>query len=95
MKWKLILCNPIDWTQDDSGYYTIINVVPAVGNIRVDLMTTQDEPAISFGGKPHDVRITMARYIEENGLNLSIEHTMYLGYEIARAELLKEKYVQE
>lgn len=95
MKWKLIEVEPLEWKQDKSGFYCLINVIESRGDIRVDLMTSTDSPAVSFQGKPADVRKYLARYTEQHGLMLSAEHMAYIGYEIARAEYFGTEYVQD
>lgn len=98
-KWKLIEVEHIDWKQDKSGFYTLINVVDvgkfANNVIRVDFMTSTHSPAVSFQGSPPDVRKHIARYVESEGLALSAEHIAYIGYEIARAEILGKDYIQD
>ena len=94
MNWELIEVPHIEWQQDKSGYYTLINVLPD-GRIRLDFMTIDNVPNVSFAGEASDVRKAFARYTEKNGTMLSAEHMAYVGYEIARAEILLNSYVQD
>lgn len=94
MKWELIEVEHVEWEQDKSGFYCLVNVL-SDGQIRLDLLTPTHSPAISFSGEAADVRKFAARYVEENGLMLSAEHMAYIGYEIARAEILLNSYVQD
>lgn len=94
MNWKLIEVEPLEWMQDKSGYYTLINFV-GDNIIRLDFMTSTDMPLVSFQGIASDVRKAFARYTEKNGMMLSAEHMAYVGYEIARAELMQGLYVQD
>lgn len=94
MIWELIKVEHVEWEQDASGYYTLINFIED-DIIRLDFMTSNDFPAISFQGIASDVRKAFARYTEENGMMLSAEHMAYIGYEIARAELMQALYVQD
>lgn len=94
MNWKLIEVEHVEWEQDKSGFYCLINVEPD-GKIRLDLMTSTHSPAVSFQGIAADVRKFAARYCEQQGWMLSLEHAAYIGYEIARADYDREKYVQD
>lgn len=90
MAWILIQVTDIEWIQDDSGYYTLINWID-VNNVRLDIMRTDDTPVISFQGKAENVRKRIMRF----ALGISTEHAAYIGAELARAELLKVDYVQD
>lgn len=94
MDWKLIEVKHTDWIQDKSGYYTLINWIDA-DNVRLDIMTTDDIPVISFQGKADDVR----KFVMQNWplvlWPLSIEHAAYIGAELARCELCCQYYVQD
>lgn len=119
-KWKLIHCEHVEWKQDESGHYCIINYIKksclncmdACGslfhslllntcpdgyenNIRLDWLTTADQPAVSFEGTADAVRKNAMRYAEEHGWNVSLEHAAYIGAELAKAEILGSNYVQE
>jgi hypothetical protein len=93
-KWKLINVENIEWEQDKSGYYSIINPLPD-GNVRLDILTSTHSPAWSWQGEASDVRKCFARYSEQNGWSLSAEHIAYIGYELARAEILGKDYIQD
>ena len=94
MKWELIEVGNVEWMQDKSGYYTLINALPD-GRVRLDFMTSDHTAAVSFAGNASDVRKRFAQYTEENGMMLSAEHMAYIGYEIARAEILLDSYIQD
>jgi len=93
-KWTLIKVKDIKWQQDKSGYYCLINALPN-GDIRLDILTSNHSPAISFEGKAENVRKTAMRYADEQGWTLSAEHAAYIGFEIARAENLTTDYIQD
>jgi hypothetical protein len=93
MDWKLIDCDEKEWTQDESGHYTIVNNI-GPKTVRLDLMTTSDMPVISFEGTAENVRKHAMAYADKNALNVSLEHASYIGRELARAELLGPEYVQ-
>lgn len=94
MIWELIKVDDVEWQQDKSGFYTLINVLPS-GEIRLDIMTSTDSPAISFQGEAANVRKAAMKYAEQQGWSMSLEHAAYIGYEIARAEVLLDSYVQD
>lgn len=93
-KWQLVKVEDVDWKQDTSGYYTLINYVGGE-IVRLDIMSIDGHPLISFEGTSIAVRKNAARYIDENCINLSSEHSAYIGYELARCETLKENYIQD
>lgn len=128
-EWKLIEVEDVEWQQDKSGFYCVLNVLPKMneincdncqkcgeticGNdtenfrcfdptleyclskIRLDILTSDHSPAISFQGTATAVRKHVMRYAEENGWDLSYEHIAYIGYELARAEMLGSDYIQD
>lgn len=100
MAWELIQTSKQEWKQDNSGLYTIINGASTHGKcIRVDVMTLEHDPVVSFQGDATDVRKALMKWLDKRisqkaGLGISIEHAAYIGAEIARAELLKENFVQ-
>jgi len=103
-KWQLIHCEPVEWKQDESGHYCIINAImknvpewqpPQSLAVRLDWLTTTDQPAISFVGTADAVCKNAMRYAEEHGWNVSLEHAAYIGAKLARAEILGSNYVQE
>lgn len=93
-KWKLIKVQNIEWQQDKSGFYCIINVIEP-SEIRLDILTSNHSPAISFKGKAENVRKSAMRYAEKCGWTISLEHAAYIGYELARAEIFGKDYVQD
>ncbi len=109
MDWKLIeVTEDRECTLDDSGVYAVINRAKD-GKIRVDIMTSNDEPLqsdmplISFIGEGNAVRKTVANWIADTDIDLggmllvgtiSTEHASYIGYEIARA-MANENYKQD
>ena len=94
--WQLTKVQKTDWIQDDSGYYTLINWIND-NTVRLDVMDRDDMPVVSFQGAASDVRKYAAQYAEFWGLScdFSIEHAAYIGAELAKCELLRDKYVQD
>jgi hypothetical protein len=93
-QWELVEVGQVEWAQDESGVYTVINHL-ANGLVRVDVMTTDHDPVISFVGEVADVRKTLARWLQNNVSDVSLEHMAYIGAELARADLLKSDYIQD
>jgi len=99
MSWMLIKTNNVEWAQDDSGVYTLISATPD-NEIRVDVMTVNDEPLMSFIGTEHNVRITLMRWFDSRNklagfAKISLEHAAYIGRELMRAAFLKAEYIQD
>ena len=103
--WKLIQVSDTEWQQDKSGVFTYISYCPD-GTVRLDRMIAQGIPVISFQGSAENVRKVAVRWIEQQGRKVngivrnqfkhfSYEHISYIGSELARAELLKDEYVQD
>lgn len=93
-KWQLVKVDDIKWQQDKSGFYTLIHYT-ADGFIRLDIMSIDNNPLISFEGTAIAVRKNAMRYLDENCVNLSLEHAAYIGFELLRCETLKENYIQD
>jgi hypothetical protein len=94
MAWKLVNCEARECTMDNSGHYTVINYI-AGGLVRVDIMKTDVEPAMSFQGYFRDVRKHVIDWFIENTVSFSHEHASYIGEELALASVLKENYTQD
>ena len=99
-KWQLIKCDAIEWQQDESGYYTIINFINVDEKteeriVRMDIMTTSDQPMISFQGIAENVRKCAMQYADEHCWNMSLEHAAYIGYELHRAAEQGTEYIQD
>ena len=97
MNWELNKISHLDWIQDDSGYYTYIHSIE-IGVVRLDIMTTDNDPVVSFQGKADDVRKAVMRWFEDKNLLIhiiSLEHAAYIGAELAKAEILGIDYVQD
>lgn len=100
VKWCLIEATDVDCTMDDSGVYTVIHRA-VQGNgvvfVRADLMTTDDEPLVSFIGTANNVRQRLIAWMVSNLVqyrDISWEHASYIGYELLRAET-DPSYVQD
>jgi hypothetical protein len=99
--WQLSDVDSIEWRQDDSGIYCIINYNIDTETVRIDLfMILGDIPLQSFQGNGDDVRKAVmqwlsARISQKAGLGISIEHAAYIGAEICKAEFMTIDYVQD
>jgi hypothetical protein len=103
-KWELQKVNNMACTMDVSGIYTLISRAAADKEwqdkgvyilVRLDIMReTDDLPLQSFVGLGNDVRKHCIKWIEDNGYEISSEHSSYIGYELCRA-MVDEHYVQD
>ena len=99
MQWELKQVDDTEWIQDDSGYYTLIHYVKD-NTVRIDFMDRDDMPFISFQGTADNVRKAFMQWIDnrisqKTSYSISCEHASYIGAELARAALLKDKYIQD
>lgn len=101
MAWELIIVDDTEWMQDDSCLYTLISYIKP-NMVRLDIMTDNDEPVISFQGKAGNVRKHAMRWsakhrwlLSTQSRAISLEHAAYIGCELARAEMLGVDYVQD
>ena len=102
-KWELkVVADDIECVMDNSGIYVsinrIINTEHSKGyigqrvSVRVDVMTDNDEPVMSFVGKADNVRKAVMAFLDCGDRAvfaahpISREHASYIGSEIARAE---------
>lgn len=104
MNWGLIECEDRECTMDNSGIYTVINRVKQTDVhkqyantnilIRVDIMSSADNPLVSIQGKANAARKAVIAWITLHAvMPISTEHASYIGYEIMRARS-EENYVQ-
>jgi len=93
MVWELKQIKHTEWLQDKSGYYTLINWIDK-NNVRLDIMNRDDMPVVSFQGKANDVRKHIMQHIDSRW-SLSLEHASYIGAELTKAAILKNKYIQD
>ncbi len=81
-----------EWRQDTSGIYTLLHYTPA--GVRVDIMDCNDAPLQSFiGQNPNAVRKAVCDFLVN--YNCSMEHISYIGFEICRASVKKNNYIQD
>lgn len=95
--WQLIKVEHTDWIPDESGYYTLINYIDD-STVRLDWMCktdTYEHPIMSYQGKADDVRKHAVRFAKFHEMDISAEHAAYISAELARCELLRDKYVQD
>jgi len=95
MTWELKKVEHLDWTQDKSGYFTYIHYVKRDDAVRLDVMSDNLEPVISFQGKADNVRKATMRWFNEKSIVLSLEHASYVGSELTKAGLLGTEYIQD
>lgn len=100
MNWELIECEDMPCTIDNSGIYTVISRVKAMSGrlqiilIRVDILSSADNPLVSFQGEANAVRKSVIAWITLHAIMpISTEHASYIGYEIMRARS-EENYIQ-
>lgn len=93
--WGLRTVSDVDWQRDTSGLYVLINWRLPEDDVRIDVMTSDDTPLISFAGPTDGVRKHLMRWLVETGNMISIEHAAYIGHELCRADHLKTEYVQD
>ncbi len=106
MDWKLIeVTEDRECTLDDSGVYAVISRIntgiSGIVRIRVDIMTSNSDPLISFIGEGNAVRKEVINWLLDYDYTITIasdyisrEHASYIGYEIARA-MADENYKQD
>lgn len=79
---------------DSSGGYSIINIKN--GKLRIDWMTTDDEPVFSLvGNTPAAVYKRLSDEFDSRGIKVSTEHAMYIGKELQRASNEGQAFIQE
>lgn len=103
MKWELIECEDMPCTIDNSGIYTVISRIEDFTDktytttsvlIRVDILSSADNPLVSFQGEANAVRKSVIAWITLHAvMPISTEHASYIGYEIMRARS-EENYIQ-
>lgn len=69
--WQLNRVDDIEWTQDKSGVYVLINWDPQIDLVRLDIMPVLPTPSdvlplVSFAGRADNVRKATMRWFVEN-----------------------------
>ena len=95
--WTLNNVDAIEWKQDASGLYSVVNYNVDTMTVRLDLLTIDgNEPIQSFQGDACNVRKAAMQWLtEQSGFGISIEHAAYMGKELAYAEFMTIDYVQD
>jgi len=95
LQWTIVEVNQeIECSIDDSGIYTDIHWT-ADNRIRVDVMTSQNEPVITFASdNPDALRKSLIKWLVDTEIYISTEHASYIGAEIFRCNELKYEYTQ-
>jgi len=103
-KWVLKKAKPSECIMDNSGIYAVINrqektethkeYAGKLISVRIDVMSDDNVPLISFEGNAEDVRKDAIRWIDDNIFTLvTLEHASYIGAELERA-MLDPGYIQ-
>ena len=96
MNWELRTVRDIDWTQDESEVYTIINWRPYDRDVRIDVMTSITGDALmSFAGPADAVRKHTIRWLANNVSHVSLEHASYIGQQLEKASRQQSDYTQD
>jgi hypothetical protein len=93
-QWQLNRVDDIKYTPDNSGVYVLINWDLQTDSVRLDVMTSDNDPLISFAGKAENVRKHTMRFLSDNKIPVSLEHASYIGREIERSDNERIDYVQ-
>lgn len=99
-KWKLNRVDDIDWKQDQSGLYVLIYWDLKTNTVRLDVISKNHDPIISFAGSSDNVRKHVGRWIDSRlsqmtSYRVSAEHAAYIGSELERADTMRIDYVQD
>ena len=95
MKWELKTVSDVEWQRDTSGLYALINWRMPEDDVRIDVMTSDDMPLVSFVGPTDGVRKHLMRWLVDTGNVISIEHAAYIGAELEKAGTMRIDYVQD
>jgi len=93
LPWELKEVSDVQWIGDASGVYVLISWRPITKDVRLDVMSDNHDPVVSFAGSAGDVRKAAMQWLGD--YNLSIEHAAYIGQELERAAWCEAVYVQE
>ena len=98
MSWGLrTITEAREWRQDGSGMVSTVSMfLNPITPVRLDIYTEAFEPIVSVVGNADAVRKAFVDWLDVEGIDItfSAEHISYIGAELARAELLRENYVQ-
>lgn len=95
--WQLNRVDDIEWIQDRSGIYVVINWDTQTGSARLDVMAEAlAEPLQSFIGKADNVRKAVMQWLVKRvRFGISLEHAAYIGAELERCDTERIDYVQD
>ena len=94
LPWELKEVSDVQWIGDASGVYVLISWRPITKDVRLDVMTVEHRPVVSFAGSAGDVRKAAMQWLGLTN-DMSIEHASYIGQELERAAWCEAEYVQE
>jgi len=92
MAWNLNTAKDREWIEDPSDKWMIINWIGA--DVRLDVMAMNGPELQSFQGTDDAVRKAVLDWLEQERIDISLEHASYIGQELARAKILQENYIQ-
>jgi hypothetical protein len=95
IEWTKIRVSNMPCIFDNSGVYCNISFCQNKDEFRLDIMTIENEPVISFVGTVDGIRKSTMRYFEKNQVNISLEHASYIGSELSRVAIFKAEYIQD
>lgn len=99
-QWAFNRVDDIDWTQDKSGIYCLINWDWKTNTVRIDIISDNHKPIISFAGGSDNVRKAVGRWLDsrlsqQTPYRVSVEHAAYIGAELEKADTMRIDYVQD
>lgn len=99
-QWQLNRVDDIDWTPDKSGLYCLIVWDVKTDTVRIDFLSDDHDPIISFAGASDNVRKAVGRWIDSRfeqhtSDKLSASHIAYIGSELQKADVMRIDYVQD
>ena len=98
--WQLNRIDSLNWIKDNSGLYCLIVWDVKTETVRIDFLSDDHEPIISFAGQSDNVRIAVGRWIDsrisqKTSDKVSAEHIAYIGSELQLADVMRIDYVQD
>ena len=100
--WKLNRVDAIEWVEDKSGVYVVINWDMLTDSVRLDFMAKDSTPLQSFIGDSDDVRKAAIAWVYAKSMisfpnaeiQISMDHAAYIGAELERCDTERIDYIQ-
>ncbi len=93
--WRIVDVPDTAWREDPCGITCIINWILPQDVVRLDVLSPECVPIVSFQGSTDNVRKHTMQWLALYVPDFTLDHAAYIGAELERADTERIDYVQD